>query len=96
MVKTSFRFRWDKIHRLVLGVIAVESLTASLVVVAEKWGVAEKLDSPAAPASRLRESVLFHTPGTQDVAAVKEFVRHGMSQFRRLVADLTVLGRRTA
>ena len=96
-VKTSFRFRWDKIHRhVMLGVIAVESLTASLVVVAEKWGVAEKLDSPAAPASRLRESVLFHTPGTQDVAAVKEFVRHGMSQFRRLVADLTVLGRRTA
>merc|ERR1712051_600468 len=67
VVKTSFRFRWDKIHRLVLGVIAVESLTASLAVVAEKWGVAEKLDSPAAPAPRLRESVLFHTPGTQDV-----------------------------
>ena len=96
-VKTSFRFRWDKIHRhVMLGVIAVESLTASLPAVAEKWRVAERLVSPSAPESRLRESVLFHTPGTQDVAAVKEFVRHGMSQFRRLVADLTVLGRRTA
>ena len=74
----------------------MESLTANLAVVAEKWGVAERMVSPAAPESRLRESVLFHTPGTQDVAAVKEFVRHRMSQFRRLVADLTEQGRRTA
>ena len=72
------------------------STTASLAVITEKWGVTERLVSPAIPESRPRESVLFHTPGTQDVAAVKEFVRHGMSQFRRLVADLTVLGRRTA
>jgi len=78
------------------GVIAVESLLASLAVITEKWRVAERMVSPAAPESRLRESVLFHTPGTQDVAAVKEFVRHRMSQFWRLVADLTELGRRTA
>ena len=97
LVNTSFLFRQDKIHRHVMGgVIAVVSLTASLAVIAEKWRVAERMVSPAAPESRLRESVLFHTPGTQDVAAVKEFVRHGMSQFRRLVADLTELGRRTA
>ena len=74
-----------------VGVIAVESLTASLAVITEKWGVAERLVSLAAPESRLRESVLFHTPGTQDVAAVKEFVRHRVSHFRRLVADLTEL-----
>ena len=78
------------------GVIAVESLLASLAVIAEEWRVAGRMGSPAAPESRLRESVLFHTPGTQDVAAVKEFVRHRMSQFRRLVADLTKLRRRTA
>ena len=74
----------------------MESLLASLAVITEKWRVAERMVSPAAPESRLRESVLFHTPGTQDVAAVKEFVRHRMSHFRRLVADLTKLSRRRA
>ena len=70
--------------------------TASLAVSAEIWGVTEGLPSPAIPESRPEENVLFRTPGTQDVTAVKEFVRHRKGHFRRLVADLTKLSRRRA
>ena len=70
--------------------------TASLAVVAEKWGVGELQPSPAIPESRPEENVLFRTPGTQDVTAVKEFVSDRKGHFRRLVADLTKLSRRRA
>ena len=70
--------------------------TASLAVVAGKGGVAELEPCPAIPESGPEENVLFRTPGTQDVTAVKEFVRHRKGHFRRLVADLTKLSRRRA
>ena len=97
LVNTSFLFRQDVDDSLVLvGVFTVASTTASLAAIAEKWGVTERLVSPAIPESRPEESVLFRTPGTQDVTAVKEFVRHRKGHFRRLVADLTKLSRRRA
>ena len=65
--------------------------TASLAVVAEKWGVTELRHSPAIPESRPSESVLFRTPRTSDVTGVKEFVRHRMGHFRGLVVNLTEL-----
>ena len=97
LVDASLFFRQDvKDRHVLVGVFSVKPATASLAVIAEIWGVTERLVSPSIPESRPRESVLFHTPGTQDVAAVREFVRHRMSHFRRLVADLTELGRRRA
>ena len=97
MVDASLFFRQDvKDRHVLVGVFSVKPATASLAVIAEIWGVTERLVSPAIPESRPEESVLFRTPGTQDVTAVKEFVRHRKGHFRRLVADLTKLSRRRA
>ena len=96
MVKTSFRFRWDKIHRLVVGVIAVESLTASLVTPAEKRGVAELRHSPILAGSREEAGVYTHTPRTPDVTGDIPSIMYGVRRFRELVLDLTILRRRRA
>ena len=96
-IKTSFRFRWDKMHRHVMrGVIAVESLTASLVVVAEKWGVAELRHSPILAGSREEAGVYTHTPRTPDVTGDIPSIMYGVRRFRELVLDLTILRRRRA
>ena len=97
MVDASLFFRQDvKDRHVLVGVFSVKPATASLAVVAEKRGVTELQPSPAIPESRPEENVLFRTSGTQDVTAVKEFVRHRKGHFRRLVADLTKLRRRRA
>ena len=74
----------------------MESLPASLVVVAEKWGVAELRHSPILAGSRQEASVYTHTPRTPDVTGDIPSIMYGVRHFRELVVDLTVLRWRRA
>ena len=70
--------------------------TASLAVVAEKWGVKELQPASINPGSRLEASVYTHTLRTPDMTADIPSIMRGLGHFRELVVDLTVLRWRRA
>ena len=79
-----------------VGIFSAKPATASLVVVAEKWGVEELQPVSVNPGSRLEASVYTHTPRTPDVTGDIPSIMRGLGHFRELVVDLTVLRWRRA